>query len=602
MSRPAAVSEPTRRRFVLVAGSLVVAQLAFRAWVVLPAYFYGDDFRLLREAKDTGLSAGSLMTPYDAQLMPLGRLVAWLCSLPATPSWPLLASTLLVMTLAASVSCAWMLVTLFGRRGPSLVLLALYVSSAMTVPATTWWAAALNQLPLQTAFFLAIGCWVRHLRGEGNRWLAGTVAALVLGLAAYVKALLLVPVLAFLALAYFATGGPIRRLRTVVGRRWPAVLAAVVVGGGYAAYYLSHVPSLVSDGRPGQAGALAESMLGTSFATGAAGGPWHWDPVIAPAGLADPPAVLVHLSWVLAALLIGYLLLRRERTLRAWLLLGCYLGADFVLLLTTRTQQVGAINGAEYRYLTDAVCTLVLSLGLATTELRGAPESSRPRATPLLTRPLARPAVAVLVGVVVASGVWSTVRYAELWHGGYAGKRVLVTALADLDAAGPVDLLGQNLARIGILNPEENRTEELLPLLSRHARFPVATADPMLLEPDGQLVAADVTAATATTPGPVAGCGWALAPGRSVALPLGSPTIDVGWWARVDYLAGADTGLSIRAGDTERTVDLQRGLNRVFVRLDGAYDEIVVSGTDPGVSVCIDKITVGEPTAAGGDS
>ncbi|NGZ99942.1 hypothetical protein G5V59_05970 [Nocardioides sp. W3-2-3] len=85
------------------------------------------------------------------------------------------------------------------------------------------------------------------------------------------------------------------------------------------------------------------------------------------------------LCWIAIALAVGYLALRRERTLRAWLFLASYLGADYVLLLTTRAQVVGAISGTEYRYLTDAMCAVVLALGLATMEPAGR-RGAEPRA------------------------------------------------------------------------------------------------------------------------------------------------------------------------------------------------------------------------------
>ena len=59
-------------------------------------------------------------------------------------------------------------------RRPLAVLapLALYLTSGVTMPALMWWTACLNQLPIQLAFFLAVGAWVRYLRGDGLLWLS----------------------------------------------------------------------------------------------------------------------------------------------------------------------------------------------------------------------------------------------------------------------------------------------------------------------------------------------------------------------------------------------------------------------------------------------
>ncbi|NGZ99940.1 hypothetical protein G5V59_05960 [Nocardioides sp. W3-2-3] len=59
------------RPYLAVALAMVGAHLAFRAWVVLGAWFYVDDYRLVDEAR--GGSLGSrLLEPYDAQAHALG--------------------------------------------------------------------------------------------------------------------------------------------------------------------------------------------------------------------------------------------------------------------------------------------------------------------------------------------------------------------------------------------------------------------------------------------------------------------------------------------------------------------------------------------------
>lgn len=595
----ATASAPSPRRYVAVALAMVGAHVAFRAWVVLGAWFYTDDYRLVDEAGRAPLTE-RLLEPYDAQFMPWGRLLAWLAAQPESLSWPLLATTSLVSAAAAALACLWFLVTLFGWRRRTLAVLALYLTTAMTVPAFVWWAAALNQVPLQAVFFVAVAAWVRYLRGEGRRWLVVLGLALAFGLCCYVKTLLVFPTLAFVAVACFATGGPVQRVVSVVRRHGAVVLAAALAGGGYLAVYLATVPRIADGGRPEGAGELAGEMIGSSFATALLGGPWRWDELIAPAGQADPPAALVVVSWVVVAVVVGYLALRRERTLRAWLFLASYVGADYLLLLTTRAQSVGAISGTEYRYLTDAMCAVVLALGLAAIELRGAEESSRERPAPLLTRRIGTVPVALALLVVCAGGVASSASYARIWHDDNPGKDFFTRARADLAGEERVDFANQVLPPwvSGSLEPVYGSSRGTLPLLSPAARFPDVSDDLHVLTDQGAVVPARLAPATLSDPGPVPGCGWSLSTDQR--LPLETPLFERDWWVRVDYLAADDSGLSVTAGDTTRVVDLRRGLNQVYVRVDGAFDEVGLGGADDGVSVCVDRVVVGTLEPGGG--
>lgn len=577
---------------------MVLGQLCFRAWAAFGAYFYSDDFRLVDESSD-GLSWSLLVSPYDAQFMPVGRLVAWFASWPEHLSYPVLALSSVVMQLGASVACMWMLSTLFGWRWGILAPLALYLTSAMTMAAFLWWAAALNQLPLQAVFFAAVATWVRYLRDRRARWLGATMALLVLGLLCYVKTLLVFPVLAALAVGWFAGGGPVRRTSTVLRRYWPAALAGVSLGGGFLTYYVLAVPQLATGSRPTGAWDLFDEMVGSSFASAAVGGPWRWDDQIAPAAQADPPALAVHLAWVVLALVVAGLALRRERTLRAWVLLGGYLGAAYVLLLTTRAQAVGSVVGTEYRYLTDSAPVLVLCLSLAAMGLRRAEQPSRARDRPMLTL-APRPAVVVLAVLAVAgSGLWSSWSYARVWHTQHPASDYLGRALDDLAGGAVVDLADQDVPAevMAPFSAPYQRTSVLLPLLSAVPRFPASTERLHVLAEDGSLRAADLQAATTSHPGRTAGCGWRVGDaGRRI--PLRASALERNWWLRIDYLASGDSGALLETGVTRRPLDLQQGLHRLFVEVEGGLDAVSFSGLDPGVVLCVDQVVVGVPVPA----
>ena len=128
--------------------------------------------------------------------------------------------------------------------------------------------------------FVALGCWVRHLRGRGTWWLVATLAAVALGLFFYVKALLVFPVLAFVALAWFATGGPVRRTVHVVRTYLAATASLAVLAVAYVVYYSGSVDTPFTDttagvGKNQRAGAInigsASGLGGVAAADGYGG-------------------------------------------------------------------------------------------------------------------------------------------------------------------------------------------------------------------------------------------------------------------------------------------------------------------------------------------
>lgn len=590
-----------RQRIAVVAGLMIVGQAAFRAWAVYPSFFYGDDYRLIREGRLSDLGLEYLLRPYDAQFMPYGRLVAWFAARPELAQWWMLATTSWIAQLVAGLACLWMLVTLFGWRWGIVGPLALYLSYAITMPVLMWWAAGLNQIPLQAVFFASVAAWVHYLRSRHRRWLLITFLILGFGLLCYVKTLFLFPVLGFIALAYFAEGGPVRRVRSAVRTYWPAVLTGLVGAAGFTAYYVTHVPQLATSGGSRQFGELLDGMLGTSFAVGAFGGPWRWDDRIAPAGLADPPAWSVHLCWALVALVIAYLALRRERTLRAWAMLAVYLLADFTILLTTRAPVVGAVTGFEYRYLTDSACALALAVSLASMPILGALQSSTPRAQPLLTRGLPRRFVVAAVALIVVSGTASATAYARMWHSENVGEHFLGTAVSSMEGRDEVDLADQDVPPtvIAPFGHPYNRTRILLPLLTTTAHFPEATDQLNILDEDGAVQPADLDVAASSLPPPVDGCGWRVASaGRSI--PLERPTNGFSWWLKIGYLASGDSAVRVTAGTSSVETEVFRGLGDLFVYVDGGvFDEVRLDGLDPGVTLCIDAVDVGTPVPEG---
>jgi hypothetical protein len=593
------------RELVLASGVLLVAvQLLVRAWALLPSFFVTDDYRLMHDASTQGLSWSSLVAPFDSQFMPWGRLTAWLVWRSGPLDWTLAAVLTLVLSAAASGACLWMLVTLFGARWGVLAPLSLYLFTAMSVPALMWWAASLNQLPLQLVLFAAVGSGVRYLRTRSWWWLAVTTAFLLLGFCAYVKTVLVVLVLAYLAVAYFATGRLDRRVLHAARRYWPAVASVCVLGVGYLAAYLTRVPqAFVHSDRP-VAGPLLGTLVGTSFTSAAVGGPARWAAVDLPIGAADPPDVLVHLAWVVIAAVVVHAFLTRTRTLRAWGLLATYLAAVFLLLLGTRAASVGPAVGLQLRYLTDVSGVLALAVGLAHLPLRDAVESSAPREPSLLRVAAGARTAVVATAVVALLGTLSTVRYAELWHHHNASEAYVRTARDSLHRAGVVDLADQVLPDFVMptfLSPA-NTTRKLVPLLSAEARFPTVSPRIMVIAPDGSVRQGVVDPEVTSPRGPVAGCGWRVRDASTTRVPLGAPSSGYRPWVRLGYLSSAESAVTVTLGPRTVRTEVRRGIGNVFVRTTDPLHAVEVHVEDPRATVCVDTVQVGDlvPSLRGG--
>lgn len=572
---------------------MIAGQLAFRGWALAGSWFHLDDLFLLDEARD----GVAVTQPYYSHIMVWGRTVAALVADGGLVDWHLAVIFTLLSQCLASIACAWMLVTLFGARPGVLALLAIYLSSAMLLPTTMWWSAGLQALPVQITVFGAVGTWVRYLRTGRSRWLALTLVLFALGLLSYIKAMVLLPILGWLALAYFTDGSAFTRLRTALRRWWLAFASALALGGGYLAYYLTHAEK-VSTGSIGKVvGPLAQTMLGRALATGMLGGPWRWDNVAPPAAIADPPAWTVQVAWVSIALAAAYWALTRERTGRAWVLLAGHALISFALLLATRAPYFGAQTGGEYRYLADVTCTWILVLGLVTMPLLGSAQGSAPRDEPLLKVAASRRLVGLVVLAVVVSGVASTLRYVSIWHTTNPTKSYFETARADILGTGTVDLIQQAVPEHVIPNfwYPHNLTTDVLPGVVGNVDFPMVSDDMHMLDANGHVRPAEIKGWLSAPAGDVPDCGWKVQQ-TPVTVPLDDQTLDYTWWVSFGYLASEAATVEVRAGDSVRQAPVRRGLGTTFVRVDGSVSSVTLRVIDPGATMCVDKIKVGTPT------
>lgn len=166
---------------------LVLAHTAFRAWAAFGAWFQEDDFEFLRYSREQPFSLDYLMEPHSGHLMPLGRVLIDLSVASGMFNWEATAAVTVLFQAAVGLSAFWMLKTLFGLRWGIVPPLVVFLFSAITMPATVWWAVAVNQLAQEIGLMCAVACWVIFERTGRRRWAVLVVACVLLALAADIR-------------------------------------------------------------------------------------------------------------------------------------------------------------------------------------------------------------------------------------------------------------------------------------------------------------------------------------------------------------------------------------------------------------------------------
>ena len=98
--------------------------------------------------------------------------------------------------------------------------------------------------------------------------------------------------------------------------------------------------------------------------------------------------------------------------------------------------------------------------------------------------------------------------------------------------------------------------------------------------------------AQASPKGPVEGCGWKVT-SRGKTIPFSGRAFDFVWWVRIAYLGSSASPVTITVGDTVVDTATRSGLNDIYLRVEGTFDEISFAGLDEDTTVCIDTVQVG---------
>lgn len=143
-----------------------------------------------------------------------------------------------------------------------------------------------------------------------------------------------------------------------------------------------------------------------------------------------------------------------------------------------------------------------------------------------------------------------------------------------------------------------NNTRTLLAPMTDRVTFPGVSSSLLVVDTDGSLSRAAIDPTARSVPGPVAGCGW-LSKGQDLTIPMERPVGSEVRWLRVGYLLGADAPATLRVGETSVDVDLEAGLNSLFVRQGSGFDEVRVLDLPDDADLCVDVVEVGRLVPGG---
>jgi hypothetical protein len=577
--------------------AMIAVQLAFRAWATFSSWFTFDDFLFISRMSNDGLSRS--LEPYAGHVMPGGMLLSWLADEVAPYDFRVITVMLLLMQLLADVGLVVLLLRLFGARPGILPPLTVYLFCVISVPVAIWWAAGVNQLPLQITLFWSLASHVQYLRTRSPSALARTVCWLVAGLLFYEKTILVLGALGIVTLCWFATGKLGSRLHQV----WRDYRAATLVYTGLGlVYVIGYALLALNFGAGGvtssDVGGVLSYLVLQGYVPAILGGPLRWT-AFDQFSLADPGNLGQLVSLLVIALIIREIARSRRHSLRAWWLPVFFLACDVVLVAAGRASFVGALISLDFRYQGEMAAVTAIALGCATLPILGAREPVRSTgASSLLDHP---GRVGAAVALVASLGVVSSVQYVWHWKTTMPGKPYFSALLRSLESAEePLPLIDGPVPRsiMWPLGYPENLLSRLLVHYSDRVDFvDVATDRLYLVDDQGQVLPAQITGTRRALPGPQPGCGWALRD-RPLTVRLDGPVAFGGWWVRIGYLSSARSPVVVTAGTQSYGTVIEPGVHALYFRAGDEFDTITLSGLTDGVRLCTDDVTVGQPVPA----
>jgi hypothetical protein len=565
---------------------VIVVMLVVRGRLLAGSFFNQDDFYMTGRAYRSDLTWDYLFSDFAGHVNPFQQLTLWLVAHHAPYDWPVIATAILTVDLAATVLVWLILSRLLDQQWARVVLLAVFAWAPMTLVPTLWWSAAMFLWPHVLCSLAAIWLLIRWRQGDGRAWVNGVGIVLVTAVALlwHERAVLILPLLLGVAVALADEASGWRRLTAALGRfrwLWLGTVGAVV------AFLVVHGMLTDVEGGGGTARQQVEvswSFVGKSVVPGLVGGPWAGETL---GGAVTPDTWVTVASLVLVVAVIG-LLLWRGGPARRWglaVLVG-YVAADLGLLLAGRSG-FGQIIGLDPRYSSDTLHAAVVCVALC---LRGGN---------LQALTTGRMRVLVVGGLVASYGVASAFGTALLVpHFQNTEDRAFVTNLRDDLAADPTQVILDGPAPEELVLPlvgDDNRYSVIFGPLPELPAFDEPSPRLRVVSAEGRLEPVELVGWVASEPGPDDDCGYAVS-GGSTDVELASP-VDGRVLLRVRYYSGVESTVVVSVADWSAEFLARRGPNEVWLVLpdvDGDVDNLELAGDGRG-DVCVTDVAAGLP-------
>ncbi len=592
---------------------VVVVATAVRGRVAAAGWFYWDDLILHSLAAGHPWPSPELLfTDHDGHLMPGGMLLAWIAAHAAPLDFRVPLAQMAVLQLLAGAAYARMLWVMLRGRPVLLFPLIAGLAVPLSLPSATWWAAALNVLPLTAALAWAVSSTVLLARTGSRRHAVGATVATVIGLCFVEKAFIIPVVVAGVVLAGWWTAGGGRAELHALWRRtrsaWAGMAVAVLVWAGV---FLVVVGRFGGRGGFGEADGtrpsfpdLVDHTYRLAVVPALGGGPWRWDRWHPGPPVADPTVAAVVVGALACVAVLAWSLLTRRRTGAIWAAAALY---PLISVVTVAAGRAGPDVAAEivqtlrYHAELPVVLGAAAALALAAPLRAPSPAHTPGRVTPGArttapgrVSPGARTAAGVLALVaLLASSVVSTVAYRQVWAEQPSREYVepLLGALRDRTAP----LLEQDVP-LEVLHPVTAPAHRLSTLLTGVPGVPEVgdwTPDPVIIDAEGTLHPAEVAFGRTLTQGPEPGCGHRVGP-AGARLELDGPLLERDWVVQLNVFAdtAGEVGLAFDRGE-ETVVPVAAGLGTVFVRVDGGGTGLTVSPRGGASELCVGSGPVG---------
>lgn len=571
----------------LAALLLMGVNAAVRLSVVLPSYFWQDDFAHLATARDLGLSPELLVRDYNDHLEPFPNFVYWWLSQFTGRSFLVPGLLISLLHVIAALLFWRLLVAIVGNRPIVLVPLVGYMFTPLSLVTTTWLASALEALPLQIALFSGFLGAIRYAETRRPLWLVLSCLALVGGLLSWEKAVVILPATVGVMLLVVWSGLPWHERRVRLERMWPLWLAQAVIVASYLVLYFSVVDGserVEVDSAPYFESAV--TVLAQVLVPGLLGGPWHVsgaENTLYP----ESPWVLVTLCGLaILTLVVVSTRVSGARALEPWALAAAYVVGAVLLMLWGRANYLDLVN-RDPRYLADAVPVVLLCALVAF-------QSPLATATPTEgdggVAALQRPRVAYLVSMgLFASSMLTTVMltpkvqhdYPREFVDGMVAQFELTPGLTvvDTDAPPGVTWLTQdNLLRaLGYVAPFDQSSTDMRMFDSLAQPREVILEDVILDER-----------------GPEPECGWPVAQSRVrlELLPSSEARVTV---LRLGYITGESARLFMEVDGLTEALDLEPGIGHAYFVVTGRSGPIEAWTRQTTSGVCLSDVSAGRP-------